>query len=147
MCVYIYIYILLVVLLLLLLLLLICLRRRARPHSYLNRQIGFVKEGLLGKHLPRISSFIKNESKGIQDNQILCSWHGLAPRMLEKSFAGRHCRRRPQHCARVPAARSATKRKCEVAPGDLRAPCLRAASGSCVVRFRLAIYMYIYIYM
>ena len=42
-------------------------------HSYLivrGEILGFVKDGLLRKHLPRMFSLIKNESQGIEDDQI-----------------------------------------------------------------------------
>ena len=41
-------------------------------HSYLivrGEILGFVKDELLRKHLPRMFSWIKNESSGIEDDQ------------------------------------------------------------------------------
>jgi hypothetical protein len=42
-------------------------------HSYFivrGEILGFMKDELLRKHLPRMSSLIKNESWGLEDDQI-----------------------------------------------------------------------------
>ena len=47
------------------------INRDSWGHSYLTVRgeiLGFVKDGLLRKHLPRMFSLIKNESKGIEDD-------------------------------------------------------------------------------
>ena len=49
------------------------INRDSWGHSYLTVRgeiLGFVKDGLLRKHLPRMFSLIKNESMGIEDDQI-----------------------------------------------------------------------------
>ena len=47
--------------------------RNSRGHWYLavrGEILGFAKDRLLRKHLPRMFSLIKNESWGIEDDQI-----------------------------------------------------------------------------
>ena len=47
------------------------INRDSRGHSYLTVRgeiLGFVKDELLRKHLPRMFSLIKNESKGIEED-------------------------------------------------------------------------------
>ena len=42
-------------------------------HSYLTVRgeiLGFVEDELLRKHLPKMFSLVKNESQGIEDDQI-----------------------------------------------------------------------------
>ena len=49
----------------------VMINRDSWGHSYLivrGEILGFVKDGLLRKHLPRMFSLIKNESKGIEDD-------------------------------------------------------------------------------
>ena len=49
------------------------INRDSWEHSYLivrGEILGFVKGELLRKHLPRMFSLIKNESQGIEDEQI-----------------------------------------------------------------------------
>ncbi len=49
------------------------INRDSWGHSYLIVRgdiLGFVKDDLLRKHLPRMFSLIKNESQGIEDDQI-----------------------------------------------------------------------------
>ena len=49
----------------------VMINRDSWGHSYLivrGEILGFVKDGPLRKHLPRMFSLIKNESKGIEDD-------------------------------------------------------------------------------
>ena len=49
----------------------VMINRDSWGHSYLTVRgeiLGFVKDGLLRKHLPRMFSLIKNESMGIEDD-------------------------------------------------------------------------------
>ena len=49
------------------------INRDSRGYSYFVARgeiLGFTKDELLRKHLSRMSSLIKNESKGIEDDQI-----------------------------------------------------------------------------
>ena len=49
----------------------VMINRDSWGHSYLTVRgeiLGFVKDGLLRKHLPRMFSLIKNESEGIEDD-------------------------------------------------------------------------------
>ena len=49
----------------------VMINRDSWGHSYLivrGEILGFVKDGLLRKHLPRMFSLIKNESMGIEDD-------------------------------------------------------------------------------
>ena len=49
------------------------MNRDSWRHSYFivrSESLGFVKDELLRKHLPRMFSLIKNESQGIEDDQI-----------------------------------------------------------------------------
>ena len=51
----------------------VMINRDSWGHSYLivrGEILGFVKDGLLRKHLPRMFSLIKNESYGIENDQI-----------------------------------------------------------------------------
>ena len=48
------------------------INRDSWGHSYLTVRgeiLGFVKDELLRKHLPRMFSLIKNESQGIEDDK------------------------------------------------------------------------------
>ena len=49
----------------------VMIKRDSRGHSYFivrGEILGFMKDELLRKHLPRMFSLIKNESKGIEDD-------------------------------------------------------------------------------
>ncbi|PKA46298.1 hypothetical protein AXF42_Ash021481 [Apostasia shenzhenica] len=49
------------------------IKRDNRGHSYFivrGEILGFMKDEPLRKHLPRIFSIIKNESSGLEDDQI-----------------------------------------------------------------------------
>ncbi|TNV71344.1 hypothetical protein FGO68_gene4563 [Halteria grandinella] len=49
------------------------INRDSWGHQYLivrGEILGFVKDQLMRKHLPRMFSLIKNESQGIKDDQI-----------------------------------------------------------------------------
>ncbi|PKU63863.1 hypothetical protein MA16_Dca009847 [Dendrobium catenatum] len=49
------------------------IKRDDQGHSYFivrGEILGFMKEELLRKHLPMMFSLIKNESWGLEDNQI-----------------------------------------------------------------------------
>ena len=49
------------------------INRDCRGHSYFivrGEILGFMKDGPLRKHLPRMFSLIKNESWGLEDDQI-----------------------------------------------------------------------------
>ena len=49
------------------------INRDSRGHSYFivrGEILGFTKDELLRKHLPRMFSLIKNESWGLEDDQI-----------------------------------------------------------------------------
>jgi hypothetical protein len=51
----------------------VMINRDSWGHSYLTVRgeiLGFVKDELLRKHLPRMFSLIRNESRGIEDDQI-----------------------------------------------------------------------------
>ena len=51
----------------------VMIKRNSWGHSYFivrGEILGFMKDELLRKHLPRMFSFIKNESWGIEDDQI-----------------------------------------------------------------------------
>ena len=54
------------------------INRDSWGHSYLTVRgeiLGFVKDGLLRKHLPRMFSLIKNESVGIEGKQLLAAMY------------------------------------------------------------------------
>ncbi|CAA7398795.1 unnamed protein product [Spirodela intermedia] len=49
------------------------IKRDSRGHSYSvvrGEILGFTEDGRLQKHLPRMFSLIKNESWGLEDDQI-----------------------------------------------------------------------------
>ena len=49
----------------------VMMNRDGRGHSYFavrGEILGFAKDGLLRKHLPRMFSLIKNESRGLEDD-------------------------------------------------------------------------------
>ena len=51
----------------------VMINRDCRGHSYFivrGEILGFMKDGPLRKHLPRMFSLIKNESWGLEDDQI-----------------------------------------------------------------------------
>ena len=51
----------------------VMIERDSWGHSYLivrGEILGFMKDEQVRKHLPRMFSLIKNESKGIEDDQI-----------------------------------------------------------------------------
>ena len=51
----------------------VMIKRDSRGHSYFivrGEILGFMKDEQLRKHLPRMFSFIKNESWGLEDDQI-----------------------------------------------------------------------------
>ena len=51
----------------------VMIKRDSRGHSYFivrGEILGFMKDELLRKHLPRMFSLIKNESWGLEDDQI-----------------------------------------------------------------------------
>ena len=52
----------------------VMINRDSRGHSYFIVRVeilGFMKDEQLRKHLPRMFSLIKNESWGLEDDQIL----------------------------------------------------------------------------
>ncbi|KAG6414466.1 hypothetical protein SASPL_127193 [Salvia splendens] len=54
----------------------VMINRDSRGHSYFivrGEILGFMKDEQLRKHLPRMFSLIKNESWGLEDDQIPCS--------------------------------------------------------------------------